>query len=143
MPDIRHAVPVSATPEQLYALVSTAKGFCQWWAADSTEIPGGVELGFFNRATIYRLRPAAQQHAPARAEWACESGDEWAGTRIAFDVEATKAGTLLRFAHAGWRAETDYFTSCNTTWGELMFRLKRAAEGKAPGPLFTRDGWTA
>jgi hypothetical protein len=32
-------------------------------------------------------------------------------------------------------SETDCFASRNTTWGELMFRLK-AAEGKPRGPLF-------
>ncbi len=34
----------------------------------------------------------------------------------------------------------DYFVSCNTTWGELMFRLNAAAEGKTPGPLFSAIG---
>jgi hypothetical protein len=42
----------------------------------------------------------------------------------------------LRFTHGGWRSETDYFLNCNTTWGELMYRLKAAAEGKPRGPLF-------
>ena len=58
------------------------------------------------------------------------------GTHIIFRVEARGAGSLLRFTHAGWRAETEYFTSCNTTWGGLMFRLKAASEGKPSGPLF-------
>jgi hypothetical protein len=48
---------------------------------------------------------------------------------------------LLRFTHGGWRDATDYFTRCNTTWGELMYRLKAVAEGKAPGPLFSREGF--
>jgi hypothetical protein len=48
--------------------------------------------------------------------------------------------TTVRFTRADWKEETDYFVSCTTTWGELMFRLKAAAEGKAPGPLFTADG---
>jgi hypothetical protein len=47
---------------------------------------------------------------------------------------------VLRFTHAGWAAATDYFFSCNTTWGALMMRLKAAAEGKSPGPLFVKDG---
>jgi len=42
----------------------------------------------------------------------------------------------VRFTHAGWESETDYFVSCTTTWGELMFRLKAAAEGKPRSPLF-------
>jgi hypothetical protein len=136
MTDIKHAIQVSAAPDQIYPLVATAKGFGQWWAADITEPAGAVELGFFNRATVYRLRLTVDS-PPAIAEWVCETGDEWNGTRIAFRMEATKSGTLLRFRHSDWRAETDYFESCNTTWGELMFRLKAAAEGKTPGPLFT------
>jgi hypothetical protein len=48
--------------------------------------------------------------------------------------------TVLRFKHMYWAAETDYFVSCNTTWGELMFRLKAAAEGKGIDPLFKKNG---
>jgi hypothetical protein len=139
MPDIKHSIQISATPEQIYPLVATAQGFGQWWASDITEAGGVVELGFFKRATIYRLRPVVQQ-PPDRAEWVCESGQEWSGTRIAFHLEAAKSGTLLRFTHADWQAASDYFVSCNTTWGELMFRLKGAVEDKAPGPLFSREG---
>jgi len=140
MPDIKHAIQISAKPEQVYPLVATARGLCQWWATDITEPDGAVELGFFNRATVYRLRPTLQE-PPAQAEWVCESGDEWRETRLGFRLEASNTGTQLRFTHAGWRTESDYFVSCNTTWGTLMFRLKAAAEGKSPGPLFSREGW--
>ena len=74
---------------------------------------------------------------PIDANWVCETGDEWNGTHIAFRLEGRASSrTLVRFTHGGWRSETDYFTSCNTTWGELMYRLKSAAEGKSRGPLF-------
>jgi hypothetical protein len=142
MADIRHAIQIASGAEKVYPLVATAKGLGTWWATDITEPAGAVELGFFNRTTIYRLRPIIQQ-PPANAEWVCESGDEWSGTRLSFQIATAKSGTLLRFSHAGWRRESEYFTSCNTTWGELMFRLKAAAEGKTPGPLFTREGWVA
>jgi hypothetical protein len=142
MADIWHAIQIAADEETIYPLVSTAKGLETWWATDITEPAGAVELGFFNRTTIYRLRPTIRR-PPGNAEWVCESGDEWSGTRLSFQIAAAKSGTLLRFSHAGWRAESEYFTSCNTTWGELMFRLKAAAEGKTPGPLFTREGWVA
>jgi uncharacterized protein YndB with AHSA1/START domain len=133
--DIRHSIQISAEPARVYPLVATAKGFAHWWAADVTEAAGGVELGFFSRATVYRLRLKVSE-PPTHAEWVCETGNEWSGTRIAFRLEAGKPGTLLRFTHGGWRSESDYFVACNTTWGELMFRLKAAAEGKEPGPLF-------
>lgn len=142
MADIRHAIQIGANAEKIYPLVATAMGLGTWWATDITEPDDAVELGFFNRTTIYRLRPTLKQ-PPASAEWVCESGDEWSGTHLSFQIAAAKSGMLLRFSHAGWRAESEYFTSCNTTWGELMFRLKAAAEGKTPGPLFTREGWVA
>ena len=135
MPDIKHSIPIAAKPEAIYPLVATGKGFMQWWAEDVTEPAGMVELGFFKRATVYRVRMQTN-NAPKHAEWVCESGDEWSGTRLSFHLDPTNAGTLLRFAHGGWKAETDYFIACNTTWGELMYRLKAAAEGKTPGPLF-------
>jgi hypothetical protein len=135
MPDIQHSIQIAAKPEAVYALVATAKGFTEWWAEDVTESEGRVELGFFKRATIYRLRLTGED-APARVEWVCESGDEWGGTHIIFRLETRPAGTLVQFTHAGWRTETAYFVSCNTTWGELMFRIKSAAEGKGRGPLF-------
>jgi len=135
MADIRHSLQISATPEAIYPLVSTAGGFAQWWSEDSTGSDGHAELGFFHRTTIYRLRRVAAQ-PPQSIEWLCESGKEWTGTRLFFHLEPVKAGTLVRFTHAGWEAETDYFVSCTTVWGELMFRLRAAAEGHGRGALF-------
>jgi hypothetical protein len=138
MPDILHAIQISFPVEAVYPLVSTARGFTQWWAEDVTASGEAVELGFFNRNTLYRLRPKLllpHNHA----EWLVETGKEWAGTRLDFRLESTKSGTLLRFAHANWHDHTDFFTSCNTTWGELIFRLKAVAEGHSRGPLFLRN----
>jgi uncharacterized protein YndB with AHSA1/START domain len=139
VPDIQHAVPIAAKPETIFPLIATAKGLGEWWASDITEPAGAVELGFFNRSTIYRLRLKTSQ-PPAEAEWVCETGEEWTGTHIIFKLEPRGEGTLLRFTHAGWAAPTEYFTSCNTTWGELMYRLKASAEGKSRGPLFLAAG---
>ena len=135
MADIQHAIQIAAAPEKVYPLVTTAQGFMHWWAEDSADADVVVELGFFNRTTIYRLRLQADQ-PPVHADWFCESGKEWSGTHIVFNLESRGASTFLRFAHAGWQSETEYFVNCNTTWGELMFRLKAAAEGKSRGPLF-------
>jgi len=141
MADIKHAIQIEAAPQVVHPLVATAEGFSRWWAADVTEDKktGDVELGFFNRATVYGLHHI-QIAAPHQAHWLCQSGKEWKGTRLLFDLSEQKGQTVVRFTHAAWQAETDYFISCNTTWGELMFRLKAAAEGKNPEPLFSKTG---
>ena len=136
MPNIVHSLQIDAPADRVFPLVSTARGLAHWWSADVTELTAGVvELGFFNRNTIYTLQPV-RIAAPHEAEWLCTTGKEWAGTKINFKLESVGAKTMLRFTHADWKAETDYFVSCNTVWGGLMFRIRAAAEGKALGPLF-------
>jgi hypothetical protein len=139
MADIQHSVQIDAGADAIYPLFASGEGFRQWWAADVTENGGTVDLGFFNRSTIYRVR-LKNANPRSDADWICDSGDEWGGTQLRFQVEPEKRGCRLRFTHAGWRGATEYFIACNTTWGELMYRLKAAAEGKTPGPLFSRAG---
>lgn len=138
MADMTHLIRVSAPAATVYALVATPGGLAQWWAEDvESDGPMQAQLGFFNRSTVYALR---LDHAdePRAVTWACESGQEWAGTRLAFELVPSDQDTIVRFTHAAWAAPTDYFHSCNTVWGELMFRLKGQAEGRALGPLFSR-----
>jgi hypothetical protein len=140
MADIVHSILVQAEPAALYPLVSTGVGFKAWWAEDVTLVPdGAIDLGFFGRQTVYRLRSSALEE-DRRAVWKCETGQEWKGTRLEFELEARGGASLVRFSHREWARVSDFFVSCNTTWGELMFRLKAAAEGKKPGPLFLADG---
>ena len=70
MADIKHSIPIAAKPQTIYPLVAAGKGFTRWWAEDVTEPAGMVELGFFKRATVYRLRGKTDD-APKHAEWAC------------------------------------------------------------------------
>jgi uncharacterized protein YndB with AHSA1/START domain len=138
MADIHHLITIAAPPVVVYGLVSTADGLRDWWAEDvETADDGAVSLGFFNRTTVYRLRSLDQQ--ADRVAWHCETGKEWEGTDLIFTIRPQDAGVLLDFTHANWREPTAYFTSCNTTWGVLMFRIKGAAEGRNPGPLFQRN----
>jgi len=141
MHDIKHAILIEAEPSKVYTLVSSAEGFRKWWAADVTEdaATNKVELGFFNRATSYRLHPTLLA-PPLQAQWLCETGKEWSGTKLLFDLKADAGRTLLHFTHTDWQAESEYAISCTTVWGELMFRIKAVAEGKNPGPLFSASG---
>jgi hypothetical protein len=135
MPDIHHRIPITAGRARVIDLVASGPGFGRWWAEGvTTEAAGRVSLGFFRRATVYRLR--LLERSDGFVLWRCESGDEWHETELRFTVSSEGQGVALDFRHAGWRGETPYFTSCNTTWGELMFRLKAEAEGKTRGPPF-------
>jgi hypothetical protein len=139
MADLEHLIRIEARPEEIFPLVSTGDGFKAWWAEDVVhESNGLVRLSFFDGSTVYALRPLGHA-APKAAAWRCETGKEWAGTRLTFALRGADSATLLQFAHADWQAPTEYFRMCNTTWGELMYRLKATAEGHPHGPLFRKS----
>jgi hypothetical protein len=121
MPGIQHLIQITAQLESIvYPLVAKGNGLRHWWAEDVSEREG--------------------TDPPVHADWICETGKQWSGTHIIFRLAPGGPGTILQFKHPGRQSDRDYFISDNTTWGELMFRLKAAAEGKSSGPLFRADG---
>jgi uncharacterized protein YndB with AHSA1/START domain len=139
MADMLHQIGIDALPRAVLAALTTEAGLRAWWTADSVARPelGSVaEFGFGNRATVFRMRVA--ELSDTRVMWECLGDhDEWRGTRLTWDLAREGEGTVLRFRHGGWRSDQGWFALCNTTWGELLHRLKAHAEGRAPGPLFT------
>ncbi len=137
MAEIRHFVPIETTPEKVYAALTTEPGLRSWWTADTKTEPsvgGGAEFGFDRREAVFRMK-IEQLEAAKRVVWSCH-GDHpgWAGTRLTWEIEPAGATTNLRFVHSGWREITDFAAGCNSTWGELMYRLKDYLEGRKPGP---------
>ena len=67
--------------------------------------------------------------------WRCHGAQpEWNGTVLTWDLTPDGKATTVRFVHGQWKTFSDYCAMCNSTWGELMYRLKDYLEGKNPGP---------
>jgi len=137
MAEIKHQIPIKAAPEKVYAALATQKGLRGWWTADTKadEKAGGeAEFGFERRGMIFRM--TIEKLDPGKqVVWSCH-GDhpEWNGTRLNWQLTPQDGGTTLRFSQSGWESITDFCASCNSTWGELMYRLKDYVEGRNPGP---------
>jgi uncharacterized protein YndB with AHSA1/START domain len=139
--EMRHQIPIKAAPEKVYAAITTPTGLRGWWTADTKadEKAGGkAEFGFDKRGMVFRM--TIDKLEPGKSVvWRCY-GDhpEWDGTTLTWNIAQEGDVTVLRFNHSGWKAVTDFYASCNSTWGELMFRLKNYAEGRKPGPHWTQ-----
>lgn len=144
MADILQRIAIAATPEKILPLISTTDGFRAWWTADVDAKPekGNVNrFRFHGGAVEFPFR--VDEISPSRVSWTCVEGPkvppEWLGTRVAFDLlPAASGGVDLRFAHTNWREADGNYAMCNTTWGDLMHRLRDAAEGNGRGPYFER-----
>jgi len=136
MPDLKHIVLISAAPEKVYAAVATQAGMRGWWTADTQmeeKVGGKAEFGFDKRAAVFRM--TVETLDPGRVVLRCHGDQpEWNGTTLTWDVSKNEDGTNLVFVHSGWRELTEFCSSCNAMWGNLMYRLKDSAEGAGRGP---------
>jgi hypothetical protein len=98
---------------------------------------GKAEFGFDRRGMVFRM-VVKKLDTGKQVVMQCH-GDhpEWAGTTLTWTVDREGEKTILRFDHSGWREVTDFCASCNSMWGNLMFRLKGYVEGRNPGPQWT------
>lgn len=140
MAQIKHQIPINTTPEKVYSALATQTGLRSWWTADTTadeKVGGKAEFGFDRRGMVFRMK--IEKLAPGKSVvWSCH-GDhpEWAGTRLTWDIAGEGPTTVLRFTHSDWKSFSEFCAMCNSTWGELMYRLKGYLEGKNPGPHWT------
>jgi hypothetical protein len=95
---------------------------------------GKAEFGFDKHSMVFRM--TIERLDPNRQViWDCHGDNpEWVGTTLTWTISPSEDGSLLRFTQSGWKDMTDMVATCNSTWGELMYRLKDYVEGKNPGP---------
>jgi predicted ester cyclase/uncharacterized protein YndB with AHSA1/START domain len=134
---IRHQITLDAAPEAAYAALATQAGLRRWWTADTStdeRVGGRAEFGFDHRSMVFHMDIDALEPGK-RVVWTCH-GDhpEWAGTVLTWNLSPEGNHTILRFVQSNWKAYSDFCAMCNSTWGELMYRLKDYVEGKNPGP---------
>jgi uncharacterized protein YndB with AHSA1/START domain len=140
MVDIFHQIAINGSPDSVFAALATQNGLAGWWTTDATaeEVVGGkAEFGFENRGVVFRMQ-IAERVPGKRVVWSC-LGDppEWNGTTLAWTIAPENGVTVLRF-NQRWKAQTDTVAMCNSTWGELMYRIKDYVEGRNPGPRWTK-----
>jgi uncharacterized protein YndB with AHSA1/START domain len=137
MTALKHQVPIDTTPAKVFAALATQAGLRHWWTADvkADEKAGGkAEFGFDERQMVFRMK--IEKLEPGKqVVWSCH-GDhpEWNGTTLTWNIAHKDGATVLRFTHGGWKSASEYCAMCNSTWGDLMYRLKGYLEGKNPGP---------
>ena len=137
MAELRHQIPINAAPEKVYAALSTQAGLRGWWTLDATadeKVGGKAEFGFDNRQTIFRMN--IEKLEPGKqVVWSCHGEQpEWIGTILTWDIRREGNITMLRFTQGEWKSMSEMYAMCNSSWGELVHRLRDYAEGKNPGP---------
>ena len=139
--DLRHCSEITAAAERLYEAITTPEGIRSWWTTDvamEDHAGGKAVFGFENHAVSFEMR-IVELVAPSLVRWRCDAGTskEWIGTTQEFGLEPQPGGkVILKFSHRGWKPDSQYAYSCNTTWGHLFVLLKNYAERGEEKPYF-------
>jgi uncharacterized protein YndB with AHSA1/START domain len=137
MIELDHEIEIEASPNEVYEALVTQVGLRRWWTADSTAEPkeGSIAtFGFGKRSTVFRMR--LDELVPGKSvRWTCVGElPEWTNTRLAWSISTQDRATRLHLTHTDPKGTSGSCASRNSTWGELMYRLKAYVEGKNPGP---------
>ena len=147
MADILHLIKINAPHEKAYQAISTVEGIRNWWTRDAdldAKIGGSGEFRFADGKRITKVQ-VEELKPSSRVVWKVLAAPipTWAGTTISFEPRAEgDGGTLLHFAHRGFKDADDLFAYSATAWGYFVVSLKQYLEsGKGtphPDDVFSR-----
>jgi uncharacterized protein YndB with AHSA1/START domain len=131
MADILHELTIAASPEQVYKAVTEQDGLASWWTQRSTAQPKvgtTAEFGFMGgqftmKMKVTKLEPFKE------VDWdVLQSGPDWAGTHITWDLTPVDSSTKVLFGHRDWTITDGSYASVNYNWGHLLTSLKSYLE---------------
>lgn len=139
MHQIDHEIKVSASPEQVYAALTTLDGVKGWHTPTATGdgAVGGVWVFSFADHPEFGWEVITSEPT-SEVVWRCVRGPgDSVGTTVTFSLVGTEDGrTLVEHVHAGWPGTHGNFRKCNTTWGVLLHHLRDYVETGDAAPAF-------
>ena len=129
MVDILHRIGVTASPDDVYAALTTVDGLAGWWTEDTTgdgQVGGVLRFRFVPGGFDMRVR----ELVPAKlVRWEVADGpEEWIGTTVEFELTQEDGFTIVMFRHEGWREPVAFMSHCSTKWATFLMSLKRLVE---------------
>lgn len=120
-------VGLRASPQEIYDALTDPKKLARWWTSDTrgngAEVGGTLEFWFGKFCQTFQVE-ALKPGALVRWKATKEGVAEWAGTEVSFTISTDEKQTFVRFRHAGWRADTDFFAHCSMKWATFLLSFK-------------------
>lgn len=139
MPHFRQNLTLRASPDTVFAALSTQRGIAGWWS-DDCDVPSSVGSTVRVRFDCAKKDFRIERLEPGRAvEWRCtaayidlpnlERRSEWVGTSLRFGLApAAGGGTELTFEHEGLEPALECFELCRAGWQQFLGSLQRFVE---------------
>jgi len=123
---IFHNLVIKATAKEVFDAVSNPEHLNNWWTKKCTakQQLGGVYNLYFTEEYNWFGKVAAYKPDTSFAIKITEADADWNPTTFGFDFEAQENGTLVKFAHTGWKFRNNHFRQTSFCWAMLLNGLK-------------------
>ena len=141
MADMHHLVEVDGVDAAAaYSPLTTPDGVTGWWTRRA-EVSGArvgdvLRMSFPDAPMSWDMR-IAEAEGPTGLRWECIGGRPgWPGTEIAWGVENTGSGAVVRLDHTGFSTVDDMFRIVTVGWSQMLLSLKAYLESGRRQPFF-------
>lgn len=143
--DFSAQLNLSASPDTVSALLTSAAGVSRWWGpTEGDGAVGGTLVTSFGAHGANAMRVV--EAGPSRVVWECVVPDgtpptghtqEWLGTTVEFDLLPARGGpgTELRFRHTGLTPRLACWEDCAAGWTYFLASLESVAQNGTGTPF--------
>jgi uncharacterized protein YndB with AHSA1/START domain len=135
--DYQSRLTFAASADAVFAALTTTEGLAAWWTPVTGDGLAGGQLTFSfgpGSQAVMRVDAAERGVGVRWTNLACQVED-WVGTTLQFDFEATPdGGTELRFRHAGLTPRLACFSDCKSGWDHFIPSLRAYVETGVGNP---------
>jgi uncharacterized protein YndB with AHSA1/START domain len=139
--DYTQRIAIAAPRERVWEAIARLEGIRGWWTTRAFGSEKRIRLEFDGLDEHIDMRVLASER-PAHVLWEIEehtSLDEWAGTRVHFDLVAKDAkSSLLEFRHEGLTPKLVCYYDCHAGWDHFLGSLVSLVESGAGEPFGRR-----
>jgi len=126
--DYQTTVRVKASPDALFAALTSVTGLAAWWNPATGSGETGGELRFIMNAPEPLVIHVDEAIRPTSVRWTatdCPFLPDWIGTRPTFTITPIDGDTTeLHFSHHGLSEELECFDMCTRSWNHYMTSLR-------------------
>ena len=137
--DYQTTIRVNASPDALFAMLTTTTGLAAWWNPATGSGEAGGELRFIMNAPEPLVIHVDEATRPTSVRWTvteCPFLRDWEGTRPTFTIKPVdRDSSELHFRHHGLNQELECIDMCTRSWNHYMTSLRDCLEAGHGSPF--------
>ena len=126
MATIKQLLHIAAPQQQVYEAISTINGIQNWWTVQTSgndSLNGIISFRFGDIGPDFKVTELIPGE---KVKWLCVAGfPDWIGTSLIFSLDQNDGKSRVRFEHADWQDDGDFYAGCAFSWGRYMESLRQ------------------